>query len=84
MPAVRHLTTSSWPVYNGGSRGKNFAQGEGREVSDDLAEYLINTFPGCFEIVTKKTKSAAVGKPTKAAVAKAPRKRRAPAKKDKS
>ena len=85
MPDIRHLESSPWAVYNGGSGCKGFAQGEVREVSEELAGYLLATFPGCFEEVGgKAAKSAAVSKPAKNAAAKAPAKRKAPAKKRKT
>ena len=76
MPSLRHLESSPWAVYNGGCRG--FAQGEVREVSEDVAEFLLDTFPGCFERVGgKATKSAAVAAPKKTAAMGAPAKRKA-------
>ncbi|QDP48286.1 MAG: hypothetical protein Unbinned4944contig1000_10 [Prokaryotic dsDNA virus sp.] len=84
MVKVRHLASSPWPVYNGGSGCKGFAQGEVRECSEDQAEYLLGTFPGCFEKVEEKAISAAVQSPPKTTAAKAPRKRKPRAKKEKA
>ena len=82
MVIVRHLEGSAWTVYNGGSECKGFAQGEEREMTRELADYLISTFPGHFKIVSDKAaKGAAVAAPEKTAAMKAPAKRKAPAKK---
>ena len=82
MPVVRHLEGSAWTIYNGGSECKCFAQGEEREMTRELADYLVTTFPGHFKIVSDKAaKGAAVAAPEKTAAMKAPAKRKAPAKK---
>tara|TARA_R100001230_G_C5570273_1_gene92201 strand:- start:253 stop:507 length:255 start_codon:yes stop_codon:yes gene_type:complete len=76
MALVRHLESSPWPVYNGGSRCKNFVQGEERECSEELASYLCDTFPGYFELVKpKKAKAAAPKAPAKNRAMKEPVKR---------
>ena len=91
MPSIRHLESSPWAVYNGGSQCKGFVSGEVRQLPEDVAEYLLSTFPGCFERVGgKTTESAAVAAPEKHAAAKPPAKRKAatkrkaPAKKGKA
>tara|TARA_Y100000361_G_C10910876_1_gene213935 strand:- start:123 stop:404 length:282 start_codon:yes stop_codon:yes gene_type:complete len=79
MPALLHLESSPWAVYNGGLRCKGFKQGEVREVSNDLADYLLSTFPGCFEV--QDAQASEVAKPEVNRAMKAPAKKRAPAKK---
>ena len=80
MALVRHLESSPWPVYNGGSRCKGFEQGEVRECSQELADYLVGTFPGCFSIEGEDAKpppeSAAVAAPSKDRSVKAPAKKK--------
>ena len=82
MPMVHHLDTSPWNVYNGGSECKGFKQGESREVSKELADYLVGTFPGCFEVV--KAQAVEIEKPEVNRAMKAPKKRKPAAKKGKA
>lgn len=79
MPVVHHLEGSAWSVYNGGFKCKNFKQGEKREVTKELADYLVSTFPGCFAIV--KAQAIEVEKPEVNRAMKAPKKRKPAAKK---
>ena len=85
MPKLLHLEGSDLaPAYSGGERCRDFKVGETREVTEELASYLLATFPGCFKRVGSKTKSAAVSAPEKDGAMKAPAKRKAPAKKRKA
>ena len=41
-------TGGPWPHYNGAGE-KGWVVGETREVTDVVADYLEDTFPGCWE-----------------------------------
>jgi len=60
MPRVEHLIGSAWWVYSGKLPGTGTAwrQGEQREVPAATAEYLIDTFPDGFALVSASAPAA--------------------------
>ena len=85
MPKLHHRSDSILSQFSGGPDSiRRFERGETRDVSAATAEYFLDQYPECFELVKDvETKSTAVDKPSNTTAAKPPAKRRrkAPAKK---
>jgi hypothetical protein len=72
-------------VYRGGRVGvlQPWPANQQREVPKETAEYLLSTFPGCFEVVKPAVVAEAPEKPKKSRAINSPAKKRTPAKKAK-
>ena len=81
--AVKHLEGSGFSFYQGinPDTGTPWPRGEVRTYSKGTADYLVQEFPDCFEIVDEEARASASAAPEVDRAMKPPTKRKAAPKK---